>query len=57
MPLPAGNEHPPGTVPEAPITIPRASDIFVAVYNLHRDGRYWPDPDTFDPEVSNRVIG
>jgi cytochrome P450 len=31
-------------------TLKRATDIFIAVYNIHRDGRYWPNPDDFDPE-------
>ncbi len=28
----------------------RGADIFISVYNLHRDGQLWPQPDTFDPE-------
>ena len=28
----------------------RGSDIFIAVYNLHRSDKYWDQPDTFDPE-------
>ena len=27
----------------------RGSDIFIAVYNLHRSPKYWEHPDTFDP--------
>uniref|UniRef100_A0A7S1J9S2 Cytochrome P450 n=1 Tax=Eutreptiella gymnastica TaxID=73025 RepID=A0A7S1J9S2_9EUGL len=30
-------------------TLARATDIFIAVYNIHRDPKYWPNPDTFDP--------
>ena len=28
----------------------RGSDIFMALYNIHRDPRYWPEPNVFDPE-------
>jgi cytochrome P450 family 97 subfamily B polypeptide 3 len=27
----------------------RGMDIFMAVYTIHRDERFWPQPDTFDP--------
>nr|AWN09469.1 Carotenoid hydroxylase CYP97B2 [Phaeodactylum tricornutum]QDL56928.1 P450 carotenoid hydroxylase CYP97B2 [Phaeodactylum tricornutum] len=27
----------------------RGMDIFMAVYNIHRDERFWPSLDTFDP--------
>jgi cytochrome P450 len=27
----------------------RGSDIFIAVYNLHRSPKYWENPDLFDP--------
>jgi cytochrome P450 len=30
-------------------TVIRGMDMFIAIYNLHRDGRYWPEPDKFDP--------
>ena len=30
--------------------IMRGTDIFIAVYNIHRSADYWPDPDKFDPE-------
>jgi len=29
--------------------IPKGSVVGVSVYALHRDGRWWQDPDTFDP--------
>jgi len=32
------------------VTVPRAGDVFVAIYTLHRSARYWPNPDTFDPK-------
>jgi len=30
-------------------TVMRGMDMFIAIYNIHRDGRFWPEPDTFDP--------
>lgn len=30
-------------------TVIRGMDIFMAVYTIHRDERFWPEPDTFDP--------
>jgi cytochrome P450 len=29
--------------------IPKGSTVFIAVYALHHDERFWPDPETFDP--------
>jgi hypothetical protein len=29
-------------------------DLFLSIYNLHRDERFWPSPDTFDPERFTR---
>lgn len=39
----------------------RGADIFISVYNLHRDPELWPQPDTFDPErflrsYSNKAV-
>ncbi len=31
-------------------TVIRGMDIFLSLYNLHRDGRFWPEPDEFRPE-------
>jgi cytochrome P450 family 97 subfamily B polypeptide 3 len=31
-------------------TVIRGMDLFLAIYNLHRDERYWPKPDQFDPD-------
>lgn len=31
-------------------TVIRGMDIFLVLYNMHRDERFWPNPDTFDPE-------
>jgi len=28
----------------------RGMDFFLSVYNLQRDAKYWPNPNTFDPE-------
>lgn len=30
-------------------TVIRGMDMFIAIYNIHRDARFWPNPDTFDP--------
>jgi len=30
-------------------TVIRGMDIFLSIYNLHRDERFWPEPDKFDP--------
>merc|ERR1712176_1549524 len=30
-------------------TIIRGMDMFIAIYSIHRDERFWPNPDTFDP--------
>ncbi|GKY98823.1 hypothetical protein MPSEU_000838400 [Mayamaea pseudoterrestris] len=32
----------------------RGMDLFLAIYNIHRDSRYWPEPDRFDPERFTR---
>lgn len=36
-------------------TVIRGMDIFMAVYNIHRDERFWPEPDKFDPERFTRA--
>lgn len=35
-------------------TVIRGMDMFMAVYNIHRDERFWPNPNTFDPERFTR---
>jgi len=35
---------------DKPVKLLRGSDIFIAVYNLHRSPKYWEAPDTFDPK-------
>jgi len=46
------NKVPSGGGREA--TIIRGMDIFLPLYNIHRDERFWPNPDTFDPERFTR---
>ncbi len=36
------------------VVIPRGSMVIVYVYGAHRADRYWPDPESFDPERFNR---
>lgn len=31
-------------------TIPAGASLVVPVYHIHRDPRFWDDPDAFDPE-------
>lgn len=31
-------------------TVIRGMDIFLVLYNIHRDERFWPEPDTFRPD-------
>lgn len=35
-------------------TVIRGMDIFLPLYNIHRDERFWPNPDTFDPQRFTR---
>ena len=35
-------------------TVIRGMDIFLPLYNIHRDDRFWPNADTFDPERFTR---
>lgn len=30
-------------------TVIRGMDMFIALYNIHRDEKFWPEPDKFDP--------
>lgn len=46
------NQVPSGGGREA--TVIRGMDIFLPLYNIHRDERFWPNPDTFDPERFTR---
>jgi cytochrome P450 len=36
------------------VKVLRGMDFFVSIYNLHRDERYWPNPNTFDPDRFKR---
>jgi len=36
-------------------TVIRGMDIFISIYNLHRDERFWPEPTKFDPERFTRT--
>jgi len=46
------NDLPKGGGREA--TVIRGMDIFISLYNIHRDGRFWPEPDLFDPDRFTR---
>eukprot|EP00560_Eucampia_antarctica_P005118 CAMPEP_0197840784 /NCGR_PEP_ID=MMETSP1437-20131217/45805_1 /TAXON_ID=49252 ORGANISM="Eucampia antarctica, Strain CCMP1452" /NCGR_SAMPLE_ID=MMETSP1437 /ASSEMBLY_ACC=CAM_ASM_001096 /LENGTH=640 /DNA_ID=CAMNT_0043450447 /DNA_START=65 /DNA_END=1987 /DNA_ORIENTATION=+ len=35
-------------------TIIRGMDIFISLYNIHRDPKFWPEPNKFDPERFTR---
>jgi cytochrome P450 len=35
-------------------TVIRGMDLFLAIYNIHRDERFWPNANTFDPERFTR---
>ncbi|VEU37775.1 unnamed protein product [Pseudo-nitzschia multistriata] len=48
----AENTMPKGAGREARVI--RGMDIFLPLYNIHRDERFWPNPDTFDPERFTR---
>jgi len=34
----------------AEFDVPPGTDLYLSPYLLHRTGRYWPDPDRFDPD-------
>ncbi|KAF2367624.1 Cytochrome P450 [Trinorchestia longiramus] len=38
------------TIPGTHITIAPDTKITIPIYSIHRDARYFPDPDRFDPE-------
>ncbi|XP_058790665.1 probable cytochrome P450 6a23 [Phymastichus coffea] len=40
----------PFNVPDTNITIPRGMRVFIPIYAIHHDERYYPDPEVFDPD-------
>lgn len=46
------NKVPKGAGREA--TVIRGMDMFLALYNIHRDEKFWPEPTKFDPERFTR---
>lgn len=36
-------------MPETKITLEKGTSVFIPVLSLHRDKRYYPNPDQFDP--------
>ena len=46
------NKVPKGAGSEA--TVIRGMDMFLALYNIHRDEKFWPEPTKFDPERFTR---
>jgi cytochrome P450 family 97 subfamily B polypeptide 3 len=39
----------PETAVSRPATVIRGMDLFLAIYNVHRDERFWPNSNQFDP--------
>ena len=45
------NILPAGSSPDGrEATVIRGMDMFLSIYNLHHDERFWPEPEKFDPE-------
>lgn len=38
------------------IAVPAGSDVLISPYLLHRNPRYWTDPDSFDPERFSAAV-
>lgn len=32
------------------LVIPQGSNIYIHIFDIHRNTKYWPNPDKFDPE-------
>lgn len=45
----------PDNMPDGSAHVMRGMDIFLAIYNIHRDDRFWPNPDKFDPTRFTRA--
>ena len=37
-------------IPGTDVTIPEGTKVWIPVYAIHRDERYYPQPNKFDPE-------
>ena len=37
-------------IPDTDIIIPVGTDVVIPIFSLHRDPKYWENPDEFDPE-------
>lgn len=40
----------PYKIPESNVTLDKQSRVFISVHAIHRDPKYYPNPDKFDPE-------
>ena len=48
--VPEDPKDPQGPLVNCAAKLPRACDLFINIYSLHRSDRYWEHPDTFDPK-------
>jgi cytochrome P450 family 97 subfamily B polypeptide 3 len=44
----------PDDLPDQSAHVMRGMDMFIAIYNIHRDERFWPNANTFDPSRFTR---
>ena len=35
------------------VTIPKGTQVWIPIHSIQRDSKYYPDPETFDPERFN----
>lgn len=40
----------PYTFPGTKVSIPVGTDVWIPIFGIQRDPKYFPNPDTFDPE-------